>query len=214
MDTFPIFVIGDSHATYSFSINGITYPRVTHSLRIATPNSWTMHKVGRDNIDFTCIGFPKESIMLLSFGWIDINFQHIDKQITLGRNVDEIIDTLVNGYINILIQNRDRGQKYIGVMNILPPTTDDDKTIFTSVLPDGPSSIEIRANFTKKMNYLLKQKCIEFNLLYLNLHDAYVNDDGSLKKEFSDGNVHLKTFIYHDKCFDEMFSTYTNFKIL
>lgn len=214
MNNLPIFVIGDSHATYSFSIDGIKYPRVTHSVRIATPNSWTMHKVGRDNINFISLGFPKESIMLLSFGWIDINFQHIDKQIILGRNVDEIIDTLVNAYINVLVKNRDQGQKYIGVMNILPPTTDDDKTIFTYVLPDCPSSIEIRANFTKKMNYRLKQKCIEFNLLYLNLHDAYVNDDGSLKKELSDGNVHLKTFIHHDKCFEEMFSSYGNFKIL
>ena len=210
MNNLPIFVIGDSHATYSFLIDGIKYPKVTQSVRIASPNSWTMHKVGRDHINFTSLGFPKESIMLLSFGWIDVNFQHIDKQIILGRNVDEIIDTLVNSYINILVKNREQGQKYIGVMNILPPTTDEDNTIFTYVLQDGPSSIEIRANFTKKMNYLLKQKCIEFNLLYLNLHDAYVNEDGSLKKEFSDGNVHLKTFIYHDKCFEEMFSSYTN----
>lgn len=205
----PIFTIGDSHAVWSFAIDGIKYPRVTHSLRIATPYSWTMHRVGRDSIDFTSIGFPKESIMLLSFGWIDINFQHIDKQIELGRAVDEIINTLVNAYINVLVQNRNRGQTHIGVMNILPPTTDDDKIIFTEVLPNGPSSIEIRAGFTKKMNSVLKQKCSEFNLLYLNLHDAYVNEDGSLKKDLSDGNVHLKTFLHHDKCFDEMIATYT-----
>ena len=61
-----------------------------------------------------------------------------------------------------------------------------------------------------KMNALLKQKCSEFNLLYLNLHDAYVNNDGSLIKDLSDGNVHLKTFIYHDKCFEEMITSYTN----
>ena len=209
MNTLPIFTIGDSHAVYSFSFNGITYPRVTQSLRIATPNSWTMHRVGRDSTDFTSIGFPKESIMLLSFGWIDINFQHIDKQIELGRDIDEIINTLVNKYIQVLIKNRNLGQKYIGVINILPPTTDDDKTIFTEVLPNGPSSIEIRAGFTQKMNSILKEKCSEFNLLYLNLHDAYVNEDGSLKKELSDGNVHLKTFLHHDKCFDEMIQSYT-----
>jgi hypothetical protein len=209
MDMLPIFTIGDSHAVWSFAIDGLKYPRVAHSIRIATPYSWTMHRVGRDNTDFTALGLPKESIMLLSFGWIDINFQHIDKQITLGRNLDEIIDTLVNAYINVLIQNRNRGQKYIGVMNVIPPTTDDDKTIFTEALPDGPSSIEIRVLFTKKMNFLLKQKCSEFNLLYLNLHDAYVNEDGSLKKDLSDGNVHLRTFVHHDKCFDEMISSYT-----
>jgi hypothetical protein len=27
-------------------------------------------------------------------------------------------------------------------------------------------------------------------------------------KELSDGNAHIKTFIYHDKCFDEMFASY------
>ena len=208
MDILPIFTIGDSHAVWSFAIDGIKYPRVAHSLRIATPYSWTMHRVGRDNTDFTSIGFPKESIMLLSFGWIDINYQQIDKQISKGRDIDEIFDTLVNKYIQVLVQNRNKGQKHIGVMNILPTIRDEDNTIFKHVLPDGPSSIEIRVGFTKKMNFILKQKCNEFNLLYLNLHDAYVNEDGTLKKDLSDGNFHLRTFVHHDKCFDEMIADY------
>ena len=129
MNTLPIFTIGDSHAVYSFSFNGITYPRVTQSLRIATPNSWTMHRVGRDSTDFTGLGFPKESIMLLSFGWIDIHY-HIEKQINKGRNEDEIINTLVDKYIAIIIANRNQGQKHIGIMNIIPPVLFEDLSLY------------------------------------------------------------------------------------
>ena len=213
MNNLPIFVLGDSHATWSFTINGINYPKVTYSYRTATPFSWTMHRVGRDSIDFTSFGLPKESLMILAYGWIDIHY-HIEKQINKGRNEDEIINTLINKFITVIIGNRNKGQKHIGIMSIIPPVFFDDLSIYYPTDLNGPSRNELTLRFTQKMNALLKQKCIEFNLLYLNLHDAYVNDDGSLKKELSDDNVHLKTFIHHDKCFEEMFSSYTNFKIL
>jgi len=208
MDMLPIFTIGDSHAVWSFAIDGIKYPRVTHSLRIATPYSWTMHRVGRDSTDFTSIGFSKESIMLLSFGWIDIHY-HIEKQISKGRDEDEIINTLVDKYIGVINANRNQGQKHIGIMNINPPVLFEDLSLYYPSDIGGPSRPELTLRFTRKMNFLLKQKCSEFNLLYLNLHDAYVNEDGSLKKDLSDGNVHLRTFVHHDKCFDEMISSYT-----
>jgi hypothetical protein len=207
MDKLPIFTIGDSHAVWSFTIEGKVWDRITYCLRIAEPYSWTMHRVGRDSVDFTSIGFPTDSIMLLSFGWIDVHY-HIEKQIKKGRDEDEIINTLINNYIAVAVGNRSLGQKHIGLLSIIP-------TVRSQCDPSNPttgSAADLCIYYTAKMNALLKQRCQENKLLYLNLYDTYRNEDGSMKEEFSDGNIHLKTLKYHDQCFDEMLASYACLK--
>ena len=48
-----------------------------------------------------------------------------------------------------------------------------------------------RSLFTRLINLELKKKCIDNNFYYLDFYDFYANDEGTLKVELSDNNVHI-----------------------
>ena len=63
-----------------------------------------------------------------------------------------------------------------------------------------------RKMYVLYFNEKLKQKCIEYNFLFFDIYNNYIDSNGFLNKSLSDGNVHirdgvyLKEFIEHNLC--------------
>ena len=179
-----IYTFGDSHAAHSF--------RNIKEVITGPMTGITMHRVGRDGmIAKYCIhqNIKPHDTLIWCFGEIDVRC-HIKKQEDLGREIDEIISELVEKYILTIIKNIEKTPCLMYIMSIVPPI-DKDKVIENKDFPFIGTNQE-RANFTLKINQLLKKKCAEHNIKYFDIHSDYVDENGMLKFELSDKNVHIR----------------------
>jgi hypothetical protein len=186
-----IIVYGDSHGYYSFKGTEMI---INHKQR----NGITMFRIGRDNtiINFNKIQDDKsDNVLCLCYGEIDCRI-HISNQISLGRNEDDIISSLVSKYFTTL-RNNITICKNIIIVGIIPTKrhVDFDKDFNTDNYKKEDwmrGTDEERVRYTKKMNALIQEQCKVNNYIYFNPYKFYENEDGTLKHEFSDSLVHLK----------------------
>lgn len=141
-----IHLYGDSHAHYSFKNLKLNYTDL-HC------NAITMFRIGRDNmiINFNKDIIRKGDIIVLSYGEVDCRC-HIQKQINLGMDEDDIINLLVNNYLKTLKNNTLDIDAKIIVVGIIPPTKQYDyEIIHGPILHEFPfvGSDEDRVRFTK-----------------------------------------------------------------
>lgn len=184
-----IYIYGDSHAERSFK--NLTLPHANQFC-----NAVTMFRIGRDNIiinfDKNCI--QKGDTIILVYGEIDCRC-HIQKQLNLKRNENDIIYELVNHYINT-IQNNTMGLDIkIIIVGVIPPVNinDFEKGGGRMVVHEHSyhGSDEERVRYTLKVNNLLEELSNKNNFIYFNPYNYYTSDDGTLKFEFSDHNCHI-----------------------
>jgi hypothetical protein len=81
-----------------------------------------------------------------------------------------------------------------GVMSIVPAIRyfggNYDPSRFQEQYPViGPD--EDRLRYVLKLNKMLKTKCEENEMIYVDVHSLYCDEDGYLIKELSDGEVHI-----------------------
>ena len=197
-----IYIYGDSHANNCFK--NLTLPHANFY-----SNSITMFRIGRDNI---IINFEKDSIqkgdtIILLYGEVDCRC-HVQKQINLGKNEDDIIYELVNNYINT-IQNNTKGLDInIFIVGVIPPTKRNDyEILFGPILHEYPfvGRDEDRVRYTFKVNKLLEELSNKNYFVYFNPYNYYTRDDGTFKYEFSDNNVHLRDNAYFLEKFIELY---------
>ncbi len=170
----PIIVIGESHATFNFK--GIT------EVVIKSIGSVTMHRVGRDKMDFKAFTKPP-CVAIFCFGEIDIRM-HVYKQVAQeGRDVDEVISKLVNDYVEVIGKQKDHNIIPV-IMSITPPNR-------TEPNPMAVGDNKDRSIYCAKMNKLLKEACDLNKIEFLDVYDYYKDQDGLLKLELSDGNYHI-----------------------
>jgi hypothetical protein len=146
----------------------------------------------------------QNDIVIFVFGEIDIR-NHYAKQIEKGRNPKEVLEGLVNTYIETVLQNREKiANVKFGVQSINPPV--DEKNLKESI-KEYPiqGTIEQRIEATQQINALLKQRCQENNLLFIDTATYYQNDDSlfprngvnsecklyELDARIKDSNVHV-----------------------
>jgi hypothetical protein len=133
----------------------------------------------------------REGLWVLAFGEIDCRC-HIWKQINEnGRDEDEVLSTLVNNLFDVMEKSQ---HKDFGVMSIVPAIRyfggDYDPSRFQEQYPViGPD--EDRLRYVLKLNKMLKTKCEENEMIYVDVHSLYCDEDGYLIKELSDGEVHI-----------------------
>ena len=190
-----IYIYGDSHANLSFK----NLPLPHHKFY---ENSITMFRVGRDK---SIMNFDKEWIMndasdpsrriliSISYGEIDCRC-HINRQINLQRDEDDIICELVNKYIDAIIDNTAGLDAKIVVVGVIPPTKRSDyEHLYGQITHEFPflGSDQDRVRYTQKTNRLLEELSNKNNFIYFNPYLHYTRDDGTLKYELSDNTVHL-----------------------
>jgi hypothetical protein len=184
-----IHIYGDSHSKLNF--RNLKLPNINHSV-----NSITMFRIGRDNI---IIGFDKNTIqkkdiIIICYGEIDCRC-HIQKQINLGKNEDDIINELVNSYIRTIKNNTNDLDIKIIIVGVIPPTkqTDYEKN-YGPILHEFPfvGTDDERVRYTQKVNTLLEELSTMNNFIYFNPYSFYTRSDGTLKHELSDTIVHIQ----------------------
>ena len=180
-----IFVYGDSHAHFNFR----NIPH--HDFHRA---SITMHRIGRDNIiiNFDSSMHDSNSIIVLNYGEVDCR-NHIRKQIEKGREEETVIEDLVTCYFET-VKNNVSDHKHIIIVAVVPPTE-----ILQYESVNGPITHEYpfvgtnseRVRYTERMNALLQHKCSEYEYIFFDPLQHYKNENGCLKRELSDSNVHV-----------------------
>ena len=197
--TYSIHIFGDSHSRIYSS------PYLSNYIcNVYYTGPITMHRIGRDKPtlaqlkemsktyyaeylpkakkEYQHMKYPANDeikpndIVIFVFGEIDIR-NHYAKQIEKGRAPKEVLESLVNNYIETILQNREKTDNVkFGIQSINPPV--DEKNLKESI-KEYPiqGTIEQRIEATQRLNALLKQQCKENNLLFIDTATYYQNDD-------------------------------------
>ena len=192
-----IHTIGDSHSAFSFrgekegGLEYIFYQRRDVFLRVPLyvhfVGSQTMYTFGlrgceKKNFE----GVEKGNYLVFCFGEIDVRC-HIHNQIHLrGRREEEIIFSLVEGYIRKIKEYEAKYKIRPVVFGVTPPVRELTVDGYPSV---GP--FEDRVRYTKKINDYLKKKAKEQEILYFDVLEEYSMKDGTFDMSLSDGLMHI-----------------------
>jgi hypothetical protein len=200
-----IYIFGDSHANALF--NNLPLPHINYF-----HPSITMHRIGRDN---TIINFSpsshqtdknSEDIFVLVYGEVDCRC-HIQRQINSGRVVETVLFELIEKYFNT-IKNNIRFYGKIVVVGIIPPSNreffENKHGEITHEFPFVGTNEE-RVEYTNIMNDMLQSYCESNDYVFIGNFDEYKTQDGLLKIELSDDNVHIKENRYFLQQFIDWF---------
>jgi hypothetical protein len=198
-----IYIYGDSHARFGFKDLELPHINLYES-------SVTMFRIGRDNkiINFNNNIHNKHSMLCFVYGEVDCRC-HIQKQIILGKNEDDIINELICNYFTTIKNNVNEYKKII-VVGIIPQRNKNDyEKINGEITHEYPfvGNDEDRVRYTTKMNELIKNYCYNNDYIYFNPYDYYTNEDGTLRSEFSDTNVHLGNNSFFLEKFIDLYKT-------
>lgn len=176
----------------------------SHSVRGWTniPNVLTHHlgpklcfSIGRDGINIkNGYNVNNGDTVIFCFGEIDCRC-HIHKHITKDNSYKQIVDNIVNNYF-IEIKKAVNTFKNLNIFiyNVVPPIQSH----------NTPENLEYpylgtddeRKEYVLYFNEKLKQKCIEYNFLFFDVYNNYIDNYGFLNKSLSDGNVHIRNGVY------------------
>ena len=183
-----IHTIGDSHC-YSGWSNIITPHHLGPVL---------CYTFGKDRCD---LRNPAYSIrdgdtVIFCFGEIDCRC-HVYKHINETTTYEQVIDAIVENYveaIKVTIATSQLKLKRVGVYNVVPPVQRHN----THEDPGYPylGSDDERKAYVLYFNQLLRAKCAENNFVMFDVYDNYADNNGFLRKELSDGQVHIRDGIY------------------
>jgi len=183
-----IHTFGDSHSHNGWS--GI----INHHL-----NARLCYSFGRDKLNFCDIrnfNVKDGDTIIFCLGEIDC-WCHINKHINETNTYEDIIDKIVCNYFEAIKLNVITSQlklKNVCVYNVVPPvqkhnTQEDSRQPYLG-------SDEERKKYVLYFNKKLKEKCNENNYIFFDIYDKYIDENGFLRKELSDGLVHIMDGVY------------------
>jgi hypothetical protein len=191
-----IYTFGDSHCCFPW----VEYNPYTNKYTVKIPNvivpknhvvgvPQTMYRFGLSRL-ILVNDIPKESIACFCWGEVDCRC-HIHKHQPWKESIDNVVkEYLTTIKINAQIHNE------IWIFNIVPPIRESDRLNMWYGSPENTipfiGSDDERLSYAKYMNKLLRES--EFT--FVDVCDKYVDKDGFLIKELSDGGVHIKNEQY------------------
>lgn len=215
-----IHVFGDSHSAYSFTniySNSIpptplfsdwplcyeqsyfNYQDTKELVPVPFNIHWvstTMHVIGKSSLEvlnFKNFGVQNGEIVLLHFGGIDAYHGHIERQYMVGRDLNEIVETLAQDFIETIITNqKNYDQLKIVIMAVLPPCIlAHNKNAFTKHITNMSYEYFV-ALANRTLNNVLANHCKINNFLFFNVNSLFEDARGILRHELSDGEHHVK----------------------
>ena len=183
-----IHTIGDSHSGYGWT--GI----IQHHLGSVLCYSFGKEKLNR--CDIRNFNIKDDDTIVFCLGEIDCRC-HIHKHITETTRYQDIINNIVDNYFEAIELNVSISQiklKNVCVYNVVPPI----QKYNTFENPEYPylGTDEERKQYALYFNEKLKEKCIEKEYIFFDIYNNYIDEDGYLRKDLSDGNVHIGNGIY------------------
>lgn len=183
-----IHTIGDSHSYFGFS--GV----ISNHLGPILCYSFGNEKLNR--CDIRNYGIKDGYTLIFCFGEIDCRC-HIKKNITNQKTYENIIDNIILNYIEAIKLNISvscLNLKNVCIYNVVPPIEKQGKI----ENPEYPflGTDEERKSYVLYFNKILKDKCLENNFIFFDIYNNYINENGYLKNELSDGNCHILNGIH------------------
>ena len=187
-----IHIIGDSH-----SENGWNSNVINHSFQNMLCYAFGINRIRTVNIKNFNIN-DGDSI-IFCFGELDCRSyikNNVNELITYQQIINDIIINYFN-YISFSINYSGVNFKKICVFNVVPPV-EQDNTIEDIYFPFLGTDEE-RKSYVLYFNTKLKEYCELNNYIFFDVYDKYTDENGFLKKDLSDGRVHIKNGIYIDE---------------
>lgn len=160
-------------------------------------DKYNTKSLGREKVEYMIKNgyINKGSKILCCFGEIDIRsqlFKHLNKENT-GRQTDLLlndgINAILDNYLKFLLFLKNKGYK-VYCWGVTPSGTFENAVDF-QVFP------EIEVNKAKKMfNNKLENICKEYGFGFINIFDKLINQDYTLKSEYTFDNFHLNNKIW------------------
>ena len=187
----PIHTIGDSHSNNGWI--GI----VNHHLGPVLCYSVGKEKLNR--CDIRKFDIKHGDTIIFCLGEIDCRC-HIHKHVTQTTPYQDIINNIVDNYIEAIELNVSVSQiklKNVCVYNVVPPIQKSN----TPENRDYPflGTDEERKQYVLYFNKKLKEKCIEKGYIFFDIYNHYIDTNGFLRKDMSDGSVHIRNGDYINK---------------
>lgn len=188
-----IHTFGDSHASKIHSHWGyIKLPNVNIICNhIGGKLMYTFGRLGLKLLNIRKYGVKENDIVIFCFGEIDCR-NHVDKHVSEKKPYKNVIDELVINYFDSINKNKIlyKNNIKICVYNVVPPSR---------AFPVGSNhphpflgSDEERKLYYNYMNSKIKELCKMNNFIYFDIYKQSCDENGFLRKEFSDGSVHLR----------------------
>ena len=198
-----IHTIGDSHSSNEISGWGDCDNIISHHI-----GPTLCYSFGKENIkrcDISNFNIKDNDTIIFCFGEIDCRC-HIHKHITSIKSYTMIIDEIINNYIDAIKINVEKCNvklKNICIYNVVPTV----QRYNTNENPEYPylGSDEERKKYVLYFNKCLKEKCIENNWIFFDVYNSYIDNNGYLNKQLSDGNVHIKNGFFIKNFIDTYF---------
>jgi len=183
-----IHTIGDSHCR--FALYGI----IQYHIGPVLCYSFGKEKLAR--CDIRNFNIKDGDTIIFCLGEIDCRC-HIHKHITETTTYQDIINNIVDNYFEAIQLNISISQiklKNVCVYNVVPPI----QKYNTLENPDYPylGTDEERKQYVLYFNQKLKEKCIEKKYIFFDIYNNYIDENGFLRKDLSDGNIHIGNAIY------------------
>ena len=191
-----IHTFGDSHASKKYG--GWSYCKNV-DLKTNRIGALLCYSFGKDPLSRYNINKYKVKngdTIIFCLGEIDCRC-HIHKHITKTLTYTNIIDDIVNKYIEairIVIIASQLRLRNVCIYNVIPPV-EYNNTKESAQYPFLGSDEE-RKQYVLYFNDLLKKKCIENKFIFFDIYDKYTDKNGYLQKDLSDDGVHIKNGIH------------------
>ena len=189
-----IHTFGDSHASNTISGWKDCNDIITHHL-----GAKLCYTFGREILNLCDIrkyDINDGDSLIFCFGEIDCRC-HVHKHITATTPYRNVIDSIIDSYItaiNINIYNSDINFKNICIYNVIPPI--ERYNTYENIEQPYLGSDQERKQYVLYFNQILREKCNENNWVFFDIYNKYIDNNGYLNKQLSDGNVHIKNGIH------------------
>ena len=197
-----VHTFGDSHSRFGFDkISNIKINWLGPIL------CYTFGNKGLDVLNISNFGVNENDAVIFCFGEIDCR-AHIYRFVNETTTHEEVIDKIVENYIYSIKKNVEQFKNLKTLIynivppgNVIPHISQEDyvKKVLTKEKNDIPwkGSHEDRQKYHLYFNKKLKEWCIKNEYMFIDVYNHYCDNNGYLKNELSDGNVHIEnpTFI-------------------
>jgi hypothetical protein len=183
-----IHTIGDSH-----SYSG--WPQGTNINHLGPVLCYSFGRENLKKCDISNINLKDDDYVIFCFGEIDCRC-HVHKYVDEHNSYESVIDSIVENYIDAININLSTIQAKIKVCvyNVVPPI----QKYNTEENPEYPflGTDEERKSYVLYFNKRLKSKCEEIGFIFFDIYDFYTDESGFLRKDMSDGSVHIVNGIH------------------
>ena len=183
-----IHTIGDSHSRFGWT------GTIEHYIKSLLCYSFGKEKLNR--CDIRNFDIKDGDTIIFCLGEIDCRC-HVHKYITDTITYQDIIDDIVDNYFEAIELNVSVSQiklKNVCVYNVVPPIQK--HNTYENYEFPYLGTDEERKQYVLYFNKKLKEKCIEKNYIFFDIYNNYIDENGFLRKDLSDDNVHIQNGIY------------------